>query len=92
MNNVIIVTYDISDNKLRTHFSKFLEKYGVRVQFSVYEIQNSKRVLDIVLNAIEMKFKKRFEGGDSIYVFKANHYETIRYGSAGLIDNNLIII
>jgi CRISPR-associated endonuclease Cas2 len=92
MNNVIIVTYDISDNKLRTHFSKFLEKYGVRVQFSVYEIQNSKRVLDIVLNAIEMKFKKRFEGGDSIYVFKANHDETIRYGSAGLIDNNLIII
>lgn len=92
MSNVIIVTYDISDNKLRTHFSKFLEKYGVRVQFSVYEIQNSKRVLDIVLNAIEMKFKKRFEGGDSIYVFKANHDETIRYGSAGLIDNNLIII
>lgn len=92
MNNVIIVTYDISDNKLRTHFSKFLEKYGVRVQFSVYEIQNSKRVLDIVLNAIESKFKKRFEGGDSIYVFKANHQDTIRYGSAGLIDNNLIII
>jgi len=92
MNNVIIVTYDISDNKLRTHFSKFLEKYGVRVQFSVYEIQNSKRVLDIVLNAIEMKFKKRFEGGDSIYIFKANQAETIRYGSAGIIDNNLIII
>jgi CRISPR-associated protein Cas2 len=92
MNNVIIVTYDISDNKLRTHFSKFLEKYGVRVQFSVYEIQNSKRVLDIVLNAIEMKFKKRFESGDSIYVFKANHDETIRYGSAGLIDKDLIII
>lgn len=92
MNNVIIVTYDISDNKLRKHFSKFLEKYGVRVQFSVYEIQNSKRVLDIVLNAIELKFKKRFEGGDSIYVFKANHQDTIRYGSAGLIDNNLIMI
>jgi len=92
MNNVIIVTYDISDNQLRTHFSKFLSKYGVRVQFSVYEIQNSKRILDIVLNAIDSKFKKRFEGGDSIYVFKANHSDTIRYGSAGLIDKDLIII
>ena len=92
MNNVIIVTYDISDNKLRTHFSKFLEKYGVRVQFSVYEIQNSNRVLDIVLNAIETKFKKRFEAGDSIYVFKANHLDTIRYGSAGLIDKGLILL
>jgi len=92
MNNVIIVTYDISNNKLRTHFSKFLEKYGVRVQFSVFEIQNSKRVLDIVQNGIEYKFKKRFESGDSIYVFKANHNDTQRYGSAALIDNDLIII
>jgi len=38
---VIIVAYDISNNKVRTQFSKFLEKYGVRVQFSVFEIQNS---------------------------------------------------
>jgi CRISPR-associated protein Cas2 len=92
MNNVIIVTYDISDNKLRTHFSKFLEKYGVRVQFSVFEIQNSKRLIDIVIYAIENKFKKRFESGDSIYIFKANHSDTIRYGSAGLIDKDLILI
>lgn len=92
MNSVIIVTYDISNNKLRTHFSKFLEQYGVRVQFSVYEIQNSQRVLDIVTNAIERRFKERFEGGDSIYIFRANHADTIRYGSAGMIDNDLLII
>lgn len=92
MNSVIIVTYDISNNKLRTHFSKFLEKYGVRVQFSVYEIQNSKRVMDLVINAIDTKFKKRFDSGDSIYIFKSNHKETIRYGSASLLDNDLIII
>jgi len=92
MNNVIIVAYDITDNKLRGHLSKYLEKFGVRVQFSVFEIQNSKRVLDIVLNGIESKFKKRFEPGDSIYIFKANHNDTIRYGSAALIDNGLIFL
>jgi CRISPR-associated protein Cas2 len=92
MNNVIIVTYDISDNGLRTHLSKYLSQYGVRVQFSVYEIQNSKRILDIVLNGIEKKFKSRFDRGDSIYIFKADHSETIRYGSAGLIDKDLIFI
>lgn len=92
MNNVIIVTYDISNNKLRSRFSKFLERYGVRVQFSVFEIQNSKRVLDIVIYSIENKFKAKFEGGDSIYIFRANHTDTIRYGSAGLIDNDLIIL
>lgn len=92
MSKVIIVTYDISSNKTRTHFSKFLEKYGVRVQFSVYEIQNSKRVLSIVQNAIAAKFSKRFEPGDSIYVFTANHDDTQRYGSASLLDKDLIIL
>lgn len=92
MSNIIIVAYDISDNKLRTRFSKFLEKYGVRVQFSVFEIKNSTRVLDIVTNGIELKFKHKFEPGDSIYIFKANHGDTIRYGSANLLDNNLIFI
>lgn len=92
MSNVIIITYDISDNKVRTHFSKFLEKYGVRVQFSVFEVKNSKRILDIVINGIENKFKKRFESGDSIYIFKSNHSETIRYGSATLVDSGLIIL
>lgn len=92
MTDLLIITYDISNNKVRTHFSKFLEKYGVRVQFSVYEIQNSKRVLDIVKLGIEKNFKKRFESGDSIYIFKAKSTQTIRYGSAGLIDRDLIII
>jgi CRISPR-associated protein Cas2 len=92
MSNVIIVAYDISDNKVRTHFSKFLEKYGVRVQFSVFEIQNSNRVMDLVLYGIDHKFKKRFEPGDSIYIFRANHQDTIRYGSAGLVDSGLIIL
>ena len=92
MNNVIIIAYDITNNKLRTHFSKYLEKYGMRVQFSVFEIKNSNRVLNIVLTAIENKFKKRFEAGDSIYTFRANHEETIRYGSAELVDKNLIIV
>lgn len=90
--NVIIVTYDISNNKTRTKFSKFLERYGVRVQFSVYEIQNSQRVLDIVKNAVEAKFSDLFESGDSVYIFKANHNDTIRYGSASLLDNDLIFI
>ncbi|MFN4121671.1 MAG: CRISPR-associated endonuclease Cas2 [Flavobacteriales bacterium] len=92
MNNVIIIAYDISSNKVRTKFSKFLEKYGVRVQFSVFEVKNSKRVLDIVLYQIENKFQKLFESGDSIYIFRADHKETIRYGSAQLVDQDLILI
>lgn len=92
MNNVIIVTYDISSDKERSKFSKFLETYGVRIQFSVYEIRNSQRVLDIVVNAIETRFKKKFESSDSVYIFRANHEDTIRFGSAILVDQPLILI
>jgi CRISPR-associated protein Cas2 len=91
MNNVIIVAYDISDDKLRRQLSKFLERYGVRIQFSLYEIRNSKRVLDIVTTAIESKFNKRFDGGDSVYIFKADQNESIKYGNAGHTDTDLLL-
>lgn len=91
MNNVIIITYDISNNKVRTQFSKFLEKYGIRIQFSVYEIENSKRILDIVSNQIQSKFAPRFEPSDSIYLFKTTMKDATKYGSAAHLDNDLII-
>lgn len=91
-NNIIVVTYDISSDKTRTKFSKFLEQFGVRIQFSVYEIQSSDRVLDIVRTAIKEKFKRLFDDGDSIYIFTTSYAKTERYGSARLIDNDLIIL
>jgi CRISPR-associated protein Cas2 len=92
MANSIIIAYDISDNKTRTKFAKFLGKYGVRIQFSIFEIQNSQRVLEIVQNGIETKFKKQFEYSDSVYIFKTNVDEAIKYGSPNLLDDDLIIM
>ena len=71
---MLIVSYDISSNKLRFRFSKFLEKYGRRLQYSVRELKNSDRILAIVLLEIEKKFAKRFakrfENTDSILIFE----------------------
>lgn len=91
MNNVIIVTYDISNNKVRSQFSKFLEQYGIRIQFSVYEIENSKRIIDIVTTQIKTKFAPKFEASDSIYIFKTSMKEATKYGSAAHLDNDLIL-
>ena len=92
MSKVIIVAYDITSNKTRSRFSKFLERYGVRVQFSVYEIENSNRILDIVKTNIEANFKKLFEPGDSIYIFTSEKNSITKYRSANLLDNDLIFI
>ena len=35
---MIVVSYDISDDKLRTKFSKYLSRFGHRLQYSVFEI------------------------------------------------------
>lgn len=67
---MLIVSYDISKTKTRTHFAKFLEKYGRRLQYSVFELKNSDRIVNIILLTIEKKFKKRFEITDSILIFR----------------------
>lgn len=90
---MIIVSYDISSNKLRTKFAKFLKRFGHRLQYSVFEIKNSKRVLGIVMAEIENRFENRFSQSDSVMILEFNeHCKKITYGYARNDDDDLIII
>ncbi len=51
---MFLVVYDIADDKLRTRFSKYLSQYGRRLQYSVFEIANSDRVLGNILSLIHI--------------------------------------
>ena len=42
---MIVISYDISNDKLRTRFSKYLSRFGHRIQYSVFEIDNSESFL-----------------------------------------------
>ncbi len=88
----IIVTYDIQDNKLRTKFSKFLEKQGVRLQFSVFEIHNSERMIKLVCEKIERDFKPCFSEADSIIMFFTNLEQAITYGNATHLNEDIVFI
>ncbi|WP_108977929.1 CRISPR-associated endonuclease Cas2 [Leptospira ryugenii] len=33
---MLLISYDISDTKLRTKFAKYLKKYGERQQYSLF--------------------------------------------------------
>ena len=55
---MLIVSYDISDDKLRTRFSKFLSRFGYRLQYSVFKIKNSQRLRDNIMAEIEGKILK----------------------------------
>ena len=57
---MLLVSYDISDDKLRTKFAKFLKKFGYRLQYSVFQVTNSQRVLENITAEINNTFGKKF--------------------------------
>jgi len=50
-----LITYDISNDKRRTKLSDLLDKYGIRVNYSVYECELNQTKLDKLLFEIELK-------------------------------------
>jgi CRISPR-associated protein Cas2 len=79
---MIIVSYDIKEDKVRTKFAKLLEKNGaIRLQYSVYEFNNTKRLSDILLSKIE-QFAKKFTGTDSVIILEGNVTKLKKYGNA----------
>lgn len=89
---MIILTYDIKEDPLRTEFSKFILAYGRRLQYSVYEINNSPRILDLIKAEIKNNFEKRFTQGDSVLIFQIREYDQIlRFGYAKNEESDLVI-
>lgn len=79
---MLVISYDISDTKLRTRFSKMLSKNGaIRLQYSVYEVNNTNRVLDNLMMRID-QFATHFDGGDSVIVFDVSTVKLKKYGNA----------
>lgn len=90
---MVIVSYDISDDKKRRRFSKFLEQFGYRIQYSVFEINNSDSIIDNIILKIETEFSKIFNQEDSIMILKLSKTcKVIKYGYASNNDKDLIFI
>jgi len=82
---MFIVSYDFEDTRRRTKFSTFLKKFGRRLQYSVFEIKNSQRVLENIQKVVDMEYKPYFTKNDSIviiYVCEACKAKVKRYGYA----------
>jgi CRISPR-associated protein Cas2 len=90
---MIVVSYDISDDKLRTRFSKYLSKFGHRLQYSVFEIDNSQRIIDNIVSDLKNKFEKRFTQSDSVIIFKlSSSCEVLRFGYAKNDEKTFLLI
>ena len=92
---MLIITYDIHNDKLRTKFSKLLKKYWRRLQYSVFEIKNSERILSIIKREIEEIYKPKFTWADSILIIpitKADTEKIIRYWQPAMEEEELLFL
>lgn len=90
---MIIISYDISNNKKRAKFNKYIRKFGHMLQYSVYEIENSERILNNIITDINNKWKKQFDECDSVYIFKlSNSCQMYKYGYARNEEADIIIV
>ncbi len=77
-----IVSYDISDDLMRSRFARMLKKNGaIRLQYSVYEVNNTKRVVDNLVVKIE-SYAKHFTAEDSVVLFDVPADKLTKYGNA----------
>ena len=88
---MLIISYDIKDNKIRTKFTKMLVKNGcIRLQYSVYEFNNTNRMIENIKENIKHKYSKLFCPDDSVVIFDVNIEKTIKYGNAVHRDKDII--
>jgi len=91
--SMFIVSYDISNDKLRTKFAKYLSRFGHRLQYSVFQIDNSSRIIDNIIQDLKNNFEKKFTQEDSVMIFKlSSSCEIIRFGYAKNDEKDFFII
>lgn len=90
---MFIISYDIKNNKIRTKFAKMLCSQGaVRLQFSVYEVNNTQRIIDNIKVQIVDRFSKLFTGADSVFIFDAPNAKIQKFGNAIHRDQDVVYL
>lgn len=92
---MIIISYDIHNDKIRTKFWKLLKKYWRRIQYSVFELKNSQRILNIITREIDEKFAQKFTWADSILIIPispADSDKVIRYWQPAMEEEEILFL
>ena len=90
---MLLISYDISNDKVRTKFAKYLSKFGFRLQYSFFEITNSDTVLANIENEIKNVYMKAFTEEDSVIIFNLSaSCKKTCYGYAKNEEKDIFII
>ena len=90
---MILISYDIADDKKRSRFNKFIRKFGFMLQYSVYEITNSESMLDKIIWEIEHRWEPTFDESDSVIIIKTSKTCRIsKFGYAKHNEDSIVVI
>ncbi|MDV5064210.1 CRISPR-associated endonuclease Cas2 [Veillonella sp. YH-vei2232] len=90
---MILISYDIADDKKRSRFNKFIRKFGFMLQYSVYEITNSESMLDKIIWEIEHRWEPTFDESDSVIIIKTSKTCRIsKFGYAKHDEDSIVVI
>ena len=82
-----ILTYDISDDKIRRRVATILEDRATRVQFSVFEGRLSDRMLERVVSSIEEHIQ--LEDSLRVYTLSSTSEKSCKVVGGGIpMDTN----
>ncbi|ESL02974.1 CRISPR-associated protein Cas2 [Catonella morbi ATCC 51271] len=86
---IILIIYDITDDKHRRNLVKILSSFGLRVQKSAFEARLNKRQYNKLLSKIE----KFYRDSDNIRIYRLQEYEEVRvYGTEDYSAEEVIVI
>lgn len=89
---MIVISYDIADDLMRSRFARMLTKNGaIRLQYSVYEVVNTQRIIDNLLVKIE-SYSKHFTAADSVIIFDVQSDKLRKYGNAIHRDTDIVYL
>lgn len=86
-----IVVYDVVDNKRRYHISQILEKYGLRVNYSVFECMFTETQFDTVHKKIEKLIRSK-EDTVIYYPCCVNCFTKIVYQPFRRMAGNVVLV
>ncbi|MGJ8455808.1 CRISPR-associated endonuclease Cas2 [Pseudothermotoga sp. U03pept] len=89
-----VVSYDVVDDKRRNHLSDYLESYGIRVQYSVFEVELNESQLNQMIKGIKKRIKT---DEDTVRIYPIakdlrNSIITIGMDKGHYYEGNIIII
>lgn len=78
---LVLVVYDIPDNKRRTKLANFLEGYGRRVQYSVFECFLTLTQMQDLYEKVEKRVKPEEDNVRFYWISKDSASKTLTIGS-----------